>query len=188
LRIGFDIDGVLANFNPAYIRLLNEIEGKNAPLDYAPQQWNYEADLGFSPETSREAWKRIGQSKHFWRGLAPMGQFSELNEINDENHDIYFITARPGKDVKFQTEQWLEEELNYYRPTVLISALKGVCCYGLDLEVYIDDRLENILDVQGTSPSTRAYLITRSYNVNGNVLRRADSVLDVLRTEGLLSE
>lgn len=182
MRIGLDIDGVLANFNPAYIRLLNEIRNIGASEDHVPQRWHYEGDLGFTPDDVQLAWQAIGKSEDFWYNLNRLEYPPSL-----PGHEVYYITARPGKNVKLQTESWLME-YGADLPTVLISAMKGACAYALNLEVYVDDRLENILDVERASPSTRAYLINRPYNVNGDVLRRADSLGDVLRIEGLLNE
>jgi phosphoglycolate phosphatase-like HAD superfamily hydrolase len=56
-----DMDGVLADFNPSYIRLLNEISGTVdlASESYQPTQWNYEGDLGFTNEHVLEAWEQI---------------------------------------------------------------------------------------------------------------------------------
>jgi uncharacterized HAD superfamily protein len=188
LRIGIDVDGVLADFNPSYIRLLNEISGTVDPAseDYQPTQWNYEADLGFTNEHVAEAWKQISVSDYFWCNLGYFEDnfWASLKLDEDWEAETYYITARPGKSAKRQTERWFMAQDVYYDPTVLISAHKGLCAKALDLEVYIDDRLENILDVERTSPSTRAYLINRSYNVNGDVLRRADTVSEVLRREG----
>lgn len=196
MRIGIDIDGVLANFNLAYIKLLNEISGKNEPLDHQPTRWHYEAELGFTANHVTEAWKRIEESETFWHELEEIKENTDY--LRDWGHtpatgeEVYFITARPGKMVKLQTEDWLRSDGDWnsiwYLPTVLISSAKGLCAKALNLDIYIDDRTENIRDVQETSPSTRAYLINRSYNEGGDVLRRANTLSDVFKREGLLSE
>jgi len=81
--------------------------------------------------------------------------------------DVYFITSRPGIDAKIQTEDWLYNA-GYPHATVLISSAKGLCAQALKLDVYIDDRWENCVDVATTSLKTKVFLLDRPWNRGNN--------------------
>jgi uncharacterized HAD superfamily protein len=163
LKIGIDIDGVLANFNSAYIRLLGRIGGKYVDTSYQPTQWSYETDLGFDGETVHMAWEEIKKGG-FWYSLDPLADVLDLPDIC-EDHDVYFITQRPGKYAKLESEDWLREHYGVDVPTVLITESgKGPIVKALDLDLFIDDRDKNILDVRRESPRTHCFIVDRPYN------------------------
>jgi 5'(3')-deoxyribonucleotidase len=194
MRIGFDVDGVLAYFTGPYVEVLNGVSGKSVPvpsLGWHPAEWNFEGSLGFTKEDVRAAWDYIKASRTFWWHLPVLASKDEYYTIedialNDKNYEVYFITNRVAVNPKWQTEAWLTDYMPDITPTVLITEKKGLAAAALNLDIYLDDKLENIEDVQAQSVSTRAYLIDRPYNRARDVLRRADSVLDVLKEEDLL--
>ena len=189
MKIGFDIDGVLASFIPAYQRLFVETTGRNTfhpNDDKDPPCWNWPQYRGYTKEEVDLVWARIKASRDFWLSLGETQHCSTLRMcIADLNrwHDIYFVTNRVGVDVKWQTEQWLMLHLGIEGPTVLISSMKGLCARALKLDCYIDDNLDNANDVitqtlpstraqRGTAPvneqpDTRVYLLNRNYNYEG---------------------
>lgn len=192
MRIGFDIDGVLANFPPAYEKLFVEVTGENrfAPFtpDEGPVSWNWPSDAyGYTSAQTSEVWRRIKASKTFWYELETMPAFSLFRDwfMFLEGAELYFVTARPGTQTKWQTELWFQKHLNF-RPTVLISEEKGMVCRALNLDYYVDDKAENIVDVGVKSPNTKAYLLDRAYNrhMNPGGVRLANlaEFLQVLRS------
>lgn len=184
MRIGFDIDGVLANFIPSYQKLAIEVAGKDLfdRGDYKnPPCWNWPEYRGYSKETMKEVWNRIKNDERFWMDLDPLPGVSTLRMcILDlqRYHEIYFVTSRVGSDVKWQTEQWLRLHLAIDLPTVLISSAKGLCAKALKLDCYLDDNADNVNDVvlktlpeeisvtlpNILQPATRTYLLDASYN------------------------
>jgi hypothetical protein len=70
---------------------------------------------------------------------------------------------------------------------VAITSEKGFFCLDHHVNCYIDDRLENILDVIKTSPTTRAYLLDKTYNksTDDSGYTRVDSVEQFFHLEGL---
>lgn len=166
MRIGIDIDGVLADFYSAYERLCIEVEGVDHfgvhrfPQEY-PCTWNWPEHYGYSDATVKEVWRRIKTSRDFWAKLTTLPDMGYLSYI-PTGAEVYFITARPGLNPKYQTEMWFR----YYdvpSPTVLISDQKGLCCAALNLDKYIDDKWENVIDAAETSFAT-VFLIDRPYN------------------------
>lgn len=195
MRIGFDVDGVLADFIPAYQRLVVEVAGEDKFLpgdDRDPPCWNWPEARGYDSGTVAAVWQRIITSRNFWSRLEPLdgaGTLAMVMPHLKRHHDIYFVTARPGLDAKKQTEGWLALYVGGM-PTVLISKHKGAVAAVLGLDAYIDDNLENCLGVAAQSPGTRCYLLDRRYNQDPMLclpksIIRVDSVGQMLDYETL---
>lgn len=155
MRIGIDIDGVLADFNTGFIERAIAVTGKDLfparPFDIP--EWNYPEHYGYSDAEISAIWENIAADSTFWLKLPPypnaMGVLERLRVLTDMGHDIYFITSRPGVVSKRQSEIWLGTHGGDFlqTPTVLISGKKGASASALDLHAYIDDRYENVVDV-----------------------------------------
>jgi uncharacterized HAD superfamily protein len=193
VRIGFDIDGVLADFNTSFIALVKEVTGKDLfGPGYWPTTWDYPQSVGYTNEECSLAWNRIKTGGAFWRNLAPLSDTRVLRQWYFEAdpvplqreigyHEFYFITSRMGKNVKLQTEEWLDEQMEVAGNTVLISSEKGALCKALKLDFYVDDRAENIKDVETTSPSTQAYLINQPWNQHMSTKIRINELSEFLK-------
>jgi uncharacterized HAD superfamily protein len=176
LKIGFDIDGVLANFCHSYEDKYKEVTGVNrfAPWhpDVGPLTWNWPTEhYGYTKEQTDEVWRRIKADPNFWEDLpsAPgfMQHFKNWFISHAHYHEVYFVTARPGTRTKRQTENWFHRRLLTV-PTMLISDQKGMVARALNLDYYVDDKAENIADVVKQSPHTKAYLLDKAYNRHMN--------------------
>jgi hypothetical protein len=172
MRIGFDVDGVLANFFQAYEKLTVEVTGKDLFGDkkwpkQLPQTWNWPETFGYTNAEMQEVWKHIKNSSSFWEKLWCMVEEEDCQRIHDLGlkHELYFITDRPGIQPQKQTREWLEW---FNMPgSVIISgphARKGRICHGLNLDYYVDDKYENIIDVLTVSPTTQTFMIKYPYN------------------------
>jgi len=194
MRIGFDVDGVLANFFVPYQNLTLAVDGRNLFQpgdDTNPPTWNWPELRGYSKDVMSEVWRLITASKSFWYNQPPLPGADTLALLIadlEHNHDVYYVTARPGATAKRQTEAWLARHIGYndIRPTVLISSNKGYIAKALKLDVYVDDRLDNIVDVERVSPETRAYLLDYNYNrvpEHQEILRRVKTLGEVFDAE-----
>lgn len=176
LKIGFDVDGVLADFNENFVKLVIKVTGRNLfpawPFDIPT--WNYPEYYGYTKAETTAVWNEIKRDAFFWQGLHEYpGNSQVMAQVNEEERahgsEIYFVTNRMGVEVKAQTERWLSSRLSSYygngSPTVLISGHKGLVCRALELDVYIDDKWENCLDVAQTCLNTQAFLLSRPWNV-----------------------
>lgn len=201
MRIGFDIDGVLADFTTAYQAAFVQLTGKNLfePDDARnPPVWDWPEHRGYTKKETRQVWDYIKDSPDWWTSLAEEDGMSDLRRIYPQlvqDHDVYFITNRVGQDVKWQSEVWLATALNnpLPSPTVLLSIKeKGFVAHGLRLDVFIDDNLENVVDIviktSGWGKPTRTYLLDRSYNrdITPVGVTRVKSVHEMLTLEGLV--
>ncbi len=197
LRVGIDIDGVLAHFNEAYRAKLTEIEGKNPcpnfNIENDPTVFDWEAKYGYSGKTVNEFWKWSntyeGQTG-FWEALPCLLSKAELSAINYmmTHHIVYFITKRNYK-LKEVTEGWVMDNIvqNGGIPTVLLSKRKGHTALGLGLHGLIDDKVDNLVDclrVNGTS--CVPFLFDQPWNRIGT-LQRAFTTLKELTCPQLSS-
>lgn len=188
MRIGVDVDGVLADFNRAYIPRIISVTGiNNFPLDGSGavlDVWNYPKKYGYTNKQISTVWDSIRADSTFWLSLEEFPTTGHdlyyLTQQMTEGHDVYFITARVGPTAKRQTEQWLESRLGA-PATVLISNEKGLMAAGLELDAYIDDKWENVVDVHQQYGGTATFLMRRPWNAK---LHRERSIehLDISST------
>lgn len=187
MRTGIDIDGVLAAFYPAYEELTIRVSGEDRFGDkkypnQLPKSWNWPEDqFGYSKATMAEVWNQIRASSSFWTMLQPMPEYDRYLDwlLEAQSHDIYYVTDRSGVYAKRQTEDWFDRHGIPFA-TVLISKHKGLIAKGLGLDLYIDDKGENIQDVERDSPKTVAILLNRPYNAKFMVKQRRDTLLEGL--------
>ncbi len=196
MRIGFDIDGVLADFNTSYIALVKTLTERNLfPDGYFPTTWNYPESLGYTNGEVAGTWDYIKKDPEFWYSLQPLPGALVLCEnwrrILDAGHDVVFATARPGLTSLEQSVAWLRNIGCTYTDVTITSA-KGQFCLDRFVDCYIDDRKENVIDVCKTSPTTRTYLLDAPYNTGSEggaecaPYTRVPSVEAFFVAEGLL--
>lgn len=162
--LGLDIDGVLADFNLNFIPLVIKTTGKDLypPRPFAIPTWYYSEFYGYTKEEMTGVWEKIKTSQIYWNCLKPyVGVEDFLGTVS--GIPTYFITDRAGPNVKAQTEKWLRN-VGVSNPTVLISREKGTCCRVLNVTHYLDDKIENCLDVQEKSPTTKTFMLARPWN------------------------
>ncbi len=189
LKLGIDIDGVLAFFDAAYHRELNIIQGTNVPF-YNAKSWHHETvQGGFTRDTVETFWNTIAKGESFWELLPPYHakgspEHVRLSDIVNK-HDVYFITTRM-QPPKVASENWLYwylkvgEQRVYRDITVLISGDKGYVARGLGLDAIIDDKPQNLEHCFLYSPKTKRLLLTQSWNTDYDnpVIERVDTLLD----------
>jgi 5' nucleotidase, deoxy (Pyrimidine), cytosolic type C protein (NT5C) len=182
LRIGFDLDGVLADLDAALRqhceRLFGTVRGE-APSarDSAPPDDSEEAattpaetpvvQLDLSVRQERQLWRHVSTVENFWEGLQEIeaGAIARLASLAHERAwEIIFLTKRPrtaGATAQVQSQRWLEAK-GFALPSVfVVQGSRGRIAKALDLDIVVDDRPENCLDVI-TESSARAILVWRA--------------------------
>lgn len=172
MRIGVDMDGVVANFNASFIPRMIANAGKDLfGPEFIPTVWDYPLLVGYTVEEMTAALAEIEQDPTFWRSLECYHGEQVIKALDTLStaqargeHEVYFITNRMGKLVKWQTERWLKSH-GMSDPTVLLTKNKGLAAAALDLDAYIDDKLENIVDVlHHTGITCMPFLCDRPWN------------------------
>jgi hypothetical protein len=183
LRIGFDMDGVLADLNAALareaLRLFPGIEATASPVagTLAPAATDPGAPGGDPAEVSpaslrltqrqeRQLWDTVKAIENFWETLEETepGIVARLHETaRARRWEVIFLTSRPrcaGDIVQLQSQRWLERRGFALPSLYVVSTSRGRIAHSLELDVVVDDRPENCLDVALDSKA-RAILIWR---------------------------
>jgi hypothetical protein len=161
LRVGFDIDGVLADFRTAFEAMARGLGAVPGGVD--PEQ------PGAGPLSAgqiKRVWEIIQRTPNWWTTLAPCepGAIAHLYALARRlKWEVVFMTRRPetaGEAVQFQTQWWLERQ-GFYLPTVLtVPGSRGELVNALRLDLVVDDQLHNCVDVVSASQA-KAILVLR---------------------------
>jgi len=187
LRIAFDCDGVIADLDSALAeittRLFGEVPQEQAGLpstsvrpgkpsataeDDGPTAEEVQVEPArFRALTKRQQgdlWDAVRNTENFWESLneTEPGIVARLAQIAKERGwEVIFITQRPptaGEVTQVQTQRWLIAH-GYDLPSVyVIKGSRGRVADALSLDIVVDDRPENCLDVKLESHA-RAILI-----------------------------
>jgi len=114
----------------------------------------------------RRLWKHVESIENFWQTLQETepGVVARLHKLATERRwEIIFLTKRPeseGATSQVQSQRWLESK-GFALPSVfVVQKSRGRIAESLGLDIVIDDRPENCLDVV-TDSKARSILIWR---------------------------
>ena len=184
LRIGFDMDGVLADFGSAFraveVRLYGSgpgIAAGNPEAEEAEQQASEGEPTDFTPSelTPRElkrrrdtVWRAIQSTENFWEALSPTEDraVARIQEMTLRHRwEVFFITQRPataGDTVQRQTQRWLVKQ-GFELPSVLVlGGSRGAAAAALRLTYHVDDSSENCIDVISDSQAKAILVVPDS--------------------------
>lgn len=146
MRIGVDIDGVLADFQGGWITRYFDWFGRSIPQD---QYGEWDAFLQ-AFDTPEEFWAWTDAVPGFWANLEPItGALGGVYQLLRGGHELVLITSRHPK-VRAQTEAWVKANWPVGKlPQLhhLPSAQKGT----IDCQIYIDDA-PKVLEGLGNKP------------------------------------
>lgn len=163
LRLGFDVDGVLADFRRAFQATARECLDREVPLDARDEK-----NTLTHPDVER-VWKHIWRRPNWWMGLQPYepGEIASLYALSRAGRwEVCFLTKRPpsaGDSVQFQTQWWLEQQGFYLPAVITVPGSRGDLANALRLDLIIDDQFVNCAEVIGAGP-TKAVLMLRDEN------------------------
>ena len=157
LRLGIDVDGVVADFRTAF-RAVAERELGTAPEDV-------EKELS-KPDIER-LWRQVGAASNWWLDVPAYepDQIGRLYaQVRRARWEVFFMTSRPpsaGDSVQLQTQVWLER-YGFFLPSVLTTpaGARGELARALRLDLALDDRMVNCLEIISAS-NAKALMILR---------------------------
>jgi hypothetical protein len=174
MRVAFDLDGVLAELHEPFVKAavtifpsLDRSAIKAADIGASPEDRD-DADVAaeaatdipapqsyepLSASQSDTVWRHLAAIENFWESLEEIetGAIKRLAEMAEERRwEVLFITSRPtsaGRTVQRQSQRWLER-CGFPLPSVyVVHGSRGRVASALNLDVVVDDRPENCLDV-----------------------------------------
>lgn len=151
IKIGVDIDGVIANFIRGFSILARNRFGKHVPIIENKEDiltW----DFSFLNITEREAGEifiEIQKSDSFWTTLKVVDLESWrdfITEFNTDKYEVYFISNREnGINLHSQTVKWLNS-VGWRNPQVILTKTKHYIIGLLEIDYFIDDNSKNCQD------------------------------------------
>ncbi len=182
MRLAFDLDGTVADMQSALARearrLFPEVDPRSLPKSTAPgvgadpaaesaPEDGASISIGhLSARQQRELWRVVCDQENWWETLSEIepGALARLYRlVCDRKWELIFLTSRPetrGATAQAQSYRWLAAQ-GYETPSVfVVHGSRGKIAASMALDVLIDDRPENCLDVAIDS-SARAILVWR---------------------------
>jgi hypothetical protein len=122
--------------------------------------------IGMTPRQERRLWRHVESIENFWQTLEELetGVIARLAALTAERRwEIIFLTKRPetvGVTAQLQSQRWLVAK-GFPLPSVfVVQGSRGRIAASLGLDLVVDDRPENCLDVVVDSKA-RAILVWR---------------------------
>jgi hypothetical protein len=122
--------------------------------------------IKMTPRQTSRLWRHVETIENFWQDLKEIesGALARLHTVAMERRwEIIFLTKRPataGATAQVQSQKWLDAK-GFALPSVfVVQGSRGRIAQALDLDIVVDDRPENCLDVV-TDSKARAVLVWR---------------------------
>jgi hypothetical protein len=157
LRLGVDVDGIVADFQSAF-RALAERELGLTPGD---------AETGLSKSDVDRLWRAVASTTNWWLDV-PAYEPDQIERLYAQSRkarwEVFFMTSRPpsaGDSVQLQTQVWLERH-GYFLPSVLTTpaGARGELARSVRLDLALDDRPVNCLEIISAS-NAKALMVLR---------------------------
>ncbi len=185
LRIGFDLDGVLADMEVALVREAEKLFGSSlknrnpqqslaalaSMSDLVPEEVSDDAplrkEMHLTARERRELWHHVCALDDFWESLEEIepGTVARLATLAAERRwEIIFLTKRPattGATSQIQSQRWLEAKGFRLPSLYVVTASRGLIAAALTLDIVVDDTPENCVDVAADSKA-RTIAVFRS--------------------------
>jgi hypothetical protein len=161
LRVGIDIDGVLADFRTAFRAAAGGLVDASLQAGDAD-----EADRVLSESAIKRAWKEVSEAHNWWTTLSAFEpeQIARLYALTRRHKwEVFFLTKRPatrGDTVQMQTQWWLEQYGFYLPAVVTVPGSRGELANALRLDFVVDDQELNCVEVISAS-GAKALLMLR---------------------------
>jgi hypothetical protein len=186
MKIGFDMDGVLADFESAFRAVETRLFG-SAETTGAGEPGEEEERPSPPSETSssrddrrhRDAvWREIRATPDFWTTLRPI-QHDAVRRIHEMmlayRWEVFFVTQRPataGDTVQRQTQRWLVAQ-GFDLPSVLVvPGSRGAAAGALRLDYHVDDLAQNCVDVMSESKARPILIVPPGNDATARTARR----------------
>ncbi len=173
LRVGFDLDGTVADMYSALHREALTIFGeevlakaayKKTPepppgAEDTPQALDDATtnlamgELHLTARQQVQLWDHVRKIENFWTTLPELepGIIARIARAATERRwEVIFLTTRPstaGELTQMQSQRWLDAHGFHYPSVFVVRRSRGKIADALQLDAFVDDRPENCLDI-----------------------------------------
>jgi len=172
MQLFLDIDGVLLNFEHAFVRWLNAHYQLGLPADYQAESWDFEEVLDV--QMLREGWHAFLESR-MAAELPPLVEPERFNSLA-QRHTVHLLTNFPephmGKRLdNLQAHGFQYHTLHYcglhgykeLRPRSKAEVIQALRAARGEV-LFVDDHPDNCVDVQRNCPQAEVWLMSRRFN------------------------
>ena len=174
LRIGFDLDGTVADmYSALHVEALklfgDDVSAKSSVKKTPPSRDGPDAPVEPDQEESTGAlamealhltarqqiqlWEHVKKIENFWTTLPELepGIIARIAKTAAVRQwEIIFLTTRPataGELTQLQSQRWLDAHGFRYPSVMVVQRSRGRIADALHLDAFVDDRPENCLDI-----------------------------------------
>lgn len=134
MRLGIDLDGVVADFNSGWMRLHGEEFGSDLDPSMVTTWDGLHRVAGFAHMGQFWRWARGADRPSIFRHLATYPEsMSTLHALRDRGHDIVVLTSKPDWAIS-DTLRWLADVDMPTREVHFLDDKWRIAC-----DVYLDD-------------------------------------------------
>lgn len=182
LRIALDVDGVLADAMPSWLRLCNDRFNLNLTYDQI-DKWNFWKDKGMSVKDFERIFNDAWAD---WKSIPPTEE--KLSKKVDLLHKLGYVDIVTGRSptTMENVTKWLDMQKIRRNRIIVVESdqTKGY----LDYDIFIDDSPLNVVDVAERGKTALVYdqPWNRDVSQRENLLRVRDLSEAVTRIRAML--
>lgn len=189
MKFGFDIDDTLIDLRKHAFNIYNQKLGKNVPLDQFTNLERVEIHelFGMTDEQGGEMWKSSLEDIYYTDCPVYPNALETLLELDQQGHEIYYITARP-KEHGERTKEWMkaqgfpvQDDRFFYG---MQDGEKIEIIRRLGLDYYFDDK-PDVVNTLLKEENLKVILKDQSYNRHLTFTRLVDwtDIQQILETK-----
>jgi hypothetical protein len=171
LRVGFDLDGTVADMYAALHKEAEKLFGREQVTKAAPKTPAKPAadgepakpedattnlamdELHLTARQQMQLWDHVKRIEDFWTTLPELepGIIARIAKAATERKwEVIFLTTRPstaGELTQLQSQRWLDAHGFRFPSVYVVQRSRGKIADALGLDIFVDDRPENCLDI-----------------------------------------
>ena len=177
VRFGFDIDDTLINLREHAFHIYNRQLNKNVGIEVFRNLKTVEIHeaFGMDKAAGSQMWNSLLEHIYFTDCPVYEGALEFLQQLEEEGHEIFYITSRP-KGHCAKTKEWIKKKGFPVKDDHFFCGMQDQekidIIKELKLDYYFDDKpavLETVMGVQ-----TKVFVKDQSYNQHVNIPRVFD--------------
>ena len=172
MQLFFDIDGVLLNFEHAFVAWLNQDQGLSLPANYEAEHWDFLEVM--DKATLDRSWHRFLESDAV-ANLPPLVDPQGFNALA-HHHEVHLLTNFPAPHMhkrlrNLEQHGFKYDSLEYcglhsyksHKPRSKAAVIADLHD-STQPALFVDDHPDNCLDVHHNCPGVEVWVMSRKFN------------------------